>query len=135
MKLQALSYVIAGIAFLGIDFVWLSVMGNAFYRPHLGSLMLEKFLLPPAAAFYLLYPIGIGVFAVSPALQGGSALTALGHGLLFGLLAYATYNLTNLSTVRDWSPAVAAVDMAWGAAATGAAAIIAFWIVKLLTKA
>lgn len=135
MKIQALSYVIAGIAFLGIDFVWLSVMGNAFYRPHLGGLMLEKFLLPPAAAFYLLYPVGIGVFAVSPALQGGSALAAFGHGLLFGFLAYATYNLTNLATVRGWSSVVAAVDMAWGATATGAAAVIAFWIVKFLVKA
>jgi uncharacterized membrane protein len=135
MKTSVFTYLIAGIAFLGLDFVWLGVMGNALYRPQLGNLVLEKFLLPPAAAFYLIYPIGIAVFAVSPALQAGSALMALGYGLLFGFLAYATYNLTNMSTLRGWSAVVTTVDTFWGAVATGAAAIIAYWIMKLLTKA
>src|SRR3954469_9644838 len=129
MKTFALAYGFAGIAFLGLDIVWLGVMGNALYRPQLGSLVLEKFLLPPAAAFYLLYPVGIAVFAVSPALQASSAITALAHGLLFGFLAYATYNLTNMSTLRGWSPLVTAVDTGWGATVTGAAAIIGYWLV------
>ena len=79
-------------------------------------------ILGTAIAFYVIYPVGIAAFAVSPALRAGSGLTAVGYGLLFGLLAYATYNLTNMSTVRGWSPVVTVVDTAWGAAVTGAAA-------------
>jgi uncharacterized membrane protein len=135
MKTALLSYVVSGIAFLAIDAVWLGIMGNALYRPQLGSLVLEKFLLAPAIAFYLVYPVGIMVFAVAPGLQAASGVTALLHGLLFGFLAYATYNLTNLATLRGWSPLVTAIDIGWGAIATGAAAGVGYGIMRLLAKA
>ena len=135
MKTHVLAYLIGGFSFLALDAIWLGVMANLLYRPQLGNLLLEKFLVAPAAAFYLLYPVGITAFAVAPALQAGSALTALGNGLLFGLLAYATYNLTNMSTLRGWSPLVMVADNAWGATATGLAATICFWIMRALFKA
>jgi uncharacterized membrane protein len=134
MKPFLLHYFISGLVFLAVDAVWLGIMGSALYRPQLGNLMLEKFLLAPAIAFYLIYPVGIAVFAVGPALQAASGSLALGYGLLLGFLAYATYNLTNMATLRGWSPVVTLVDIGWGSVATGAAAFACFWILRLLGK-
>lgn len=134
MKPLLLPYLVSGLSFLALDALWLSVMGTTLYRSQLGNLVLEKFLLAPAVAFYLLYPVGIAVFAVGPALQAASGAVALGYGLLLGFLAYATYNLTNLATLRGWSPLVTAVDIGWGALATGAAGFAGFWILRLLGK-
>jgi uncharacterized membrane protein len=135
MKPLLLHYLVSGISFLALDAVWLSVMGPALYRPQLGSLMLDKFLLAPAIAFYLIYPVGIAVFAVGPALQAASGIIALGYGLLLGFLAYATYDLTNMATLRGWSAIVTAVDIGWGSIATGAAAFACFWILRFFGKA
>lgn len=134
MKAFLLHYLVSGLSFLALDAVWLSLMGTTLYRAQLGNLVLEKFLVAPAAAFYLLYPVGIAVFAVGPALQAASALTAFGYGLLLGVLAYGTYNLTNLATLRGWSPVVTVVDLGWGSFATGAAAVACIWILRLLGK-
>jgi len=135
MKTILLGYLFSGIAFLALDAVWLGVMGNALYRPQLGGLLLERFQLAPAIAFYLVYPVGIAVFAVAPALQGEASASALGHGLLLGFLAYATYNLTNMATLRGWSALVTGADMAWGATATAAAALAGYGALRLLGKA
>jgi uncharacterized membrane protein len=134
MKTTVLSYFASGIVFLGLDAVWLSVMGTPLYRAQLGNLMMERFLLAPAVAFYVVYPVGIAIFAVGPGLQAASGSVAFGYGLLFGFLAYATYNLTNMATVRGWSPVVTFVDIGWGAAATGAAALAGYWVVRLTAK-
>ncbi|WP_459855539.1 DUF2177 family protein [Dongia sp. agr-C8] len=134
MKTLVLPYLVSGLSFLALDAVWLSLMGTTLYRAQLGNLVLEKFLLAPAIAFYLIYPVGIAVFAVGPALQAASGAVALGYGLLLGFLAYATYNLTNMATLRGWSPLVTAADLGWGSFATGAAALACFWILRLLGK-
>lgn len=134
MKTIVQAYLVSGTAFLALDAVWLTVMANVLYRSQLGDLVLEKFLLPPAIAFYLVYPVGIAVFAVAPALQASSGVVALGYGLLLGFVAYATYNLTNLATLRGWSPLVTGLDTGWGAIATGAAASLGHWVVRLLNK-
>jgi uncharacterized membrane protein len=97
--------------------------------------MLDKILLAPAVAFYLVYPAGIAVFAVAPALQANAPTQALGYGLLLGLVAYATYNLTNLATLRGWSALVTIADNVWGATATGLAALAATAILRWLIKA
>ena len=135
MRVIVLSYFISGIVFLGLDAVWLSVMGTPLYRAQLGNLVLEKFLLAPAIVFYLAYPVGIAVFAVGPGLQAASGAVAFGYGVLFGFLAYVTYNLTNMATVRGWSSLVTVADIGWGSAATGAAALAGYWIVRLIAKA
>jgi uncharacterized membrane protein len=111
VKIYVFSYLISGLAFIALDFAWLSIMAKVLYRPLLGDMILEKFKLLPALAFYLLYPVGIAVFAVVPALTTAVGTTAIIHGLLFGLLAYATYNLTNQATLRNWSPVVTAIDL------------------------
>jgi uncharacterized membrane protein len=135
MKIIIQSYITSGIIFLALDAVWLSIMGNALYRPQLGNLMLDKFLIAPAIAFYVIYPVGIAVFAIAPALQAASSTAALGYGALFGLLAYATYNLTNLATLRGWSMLVTGADITWGSIASGAAAVAGYWVIRILGNA
>lgn len=122
------SYVAAGVAFLALDSIWLGTMGTRLYRPLLGDLVRDGFALAPAAAFYLLYLVGIVVFAVQPALESGRWSTALGYGLLLGLVAYGTYDLTNQATLKDWPIAITLIDMAWGTFATGMSATAAFLV-------
>jgi uncharacterized membrane protein len=94
----------------------------------MGALLAEPIRLGPAAAFYLLYLVGDVYFAVQPALASGRWSDALLLGLLFGLIAYATYDLTALAVVRGWPVGLSLVDMAWGAALTAAAATAAAFV-------
>lgn len=118
----AAAYAVTALAFLGLDAVWLSTMADRLYRPALGHLMLEKFALGPAAAFYFLYVAGIVGFAVAPSVAAGSATGGLLRGAALGFIAYATYDLTNKATLRGWPWSVTLVDLAWGTVATGLAA-------------
>jgi uncharacterized membrane protein len=118
----AAAYGVTALAFLGLDAVWLSTMADRLYRPALGNLMADKFALGPAAAFYFLYVAGVVGFAVAPAVASGSATGALLRGAALGLVAYATYDLTNQATLRAWPWSVTLADMAWGTVATGLAA-------------
>ena len=126
MKKFLAAYVAVLIVMLALDFVWLSVTGGPLYRRVLGDLLLEKFNVAPAALFYLLYGVGVVVFAVSPAFDAPAWTSALWRGLLFGGVAYATYDLTNQATLRSWSTALTAADLIWGAVLTGVAAITAY---------
>jgi len=126
------AYIVSLVVFLGVDFVWLTTMGAALYRSTLGDLLAPSVRLAPAAVFYLAYPIGIVVFAVSPALAAESWLRAVGLGALFGALAYATYDLTNFATLRTWSLQITVLDIAYGAIASGAAAVAAYFAVKAI---
>lgn len=101
--------------FLAIDLVWLAVVARGFYRNQLGFLLAEEPNWAAAVAFYLLFVAGLLVFAIVPGLQAGSAWRALGLGAFLGLVAYATYDLTNLATIKNWPLAVTLVDLAWGA--------------------
>ena len=116
------AYVASGVVFLAGDLMWLSAMGPRLYRPALGSLLADRFRAGPAIVFYLLYVAGILIFAVEPGLREGVWRKALVSGALFGLMAYATYDLTNQATLRLWSTTVTVVDVAWGAAITALAA-------------
>jgi uncharacterized membrane protein len=95
--------------------------------------MLERFALAPAVAFYLIYIAGVVVFAVSPALQSGRWTTALGYGALLGLMAYATYDLTNQATLKDWSWTVTIADLCWGTFVTAVSAAAAARITMAIT--
>ena len=106
MKLTIVAYLATAIAMLGIDSIWLSLTASRLYKPQLKDLLLEKFNVAPAAGFYLLYVAGIVFFAVFPALATGRWTTALGRGAALGLVAYATYDLTNQATLRGWSTTV-----------------------------
>lgn len=124
----AAAYLAAAFVFLALDAVWLSAMASRLYQPHIGHLMAPTVDWLAAALFYPLYLLGLLVFAVRPALVQGRAAPALRLGALFGLIAYATYDLTNQATLRDWSWAVTVADLAWGAFVSGSAAGAAAWI-------
>jgi uncharacterized membrane protein len=107
-----------------LDGIWLLVVARSFYRQHLGFLMADAPNWAAAGAFYVIYAVGVTVFATMPGVEEGSALAAAWRGALFGLVAYATYDLTNMATLRGWPTILTVVDMAWGTAlsAAGAAA-------------
>lgn len=115
------------VTFWILDALWLGLLMKNFYRSRLGGLLREQPQLLAVAAFYLLYVVGIFVFAVRPAIATGGCLRAALLGALFGFFAYMTYDLTNLATLRGWSLSLALVDIAWGALASGAAAAAGCW--------
>jgi uncharacterized membrane protein len=130
----ALLYVVTSLAFFSIDLVWLGVVARDFYREQLGHLLADEVGWGAAIAFYLLYIGGILYFCVLPALREGSLGRAVRHGALFGLIAYSTYDLTNLATLRGFPPAVVAVDLAWGTLLTGATSAIGFLAARRLAR-
>jgi uncharacterized membrane protein len=122
------AYAATATVFLAVDFLWLSFIARSFYLEKLGGLLLEKPKLGAAAAFYAVYVVGIVIFAVSPGLRSGSLLVAIGYGALFGLFAYATYDMTNYATLKDWPLSVSLIDMIWGACLTASSAAIGFLV-------
>ena len=128
----ALLYGASVLAFFAIDFVWLSTMTASFYKPRLGALLAEQPNLAAAVVFYLLYVVGILLFAVLPALEKDSLALAARWGALFGLFTYATYELTNLATIRDWPVRVVVVDTLWGVVLCVAVAVVGFLIGRWL---
>jgi len=125
------AYIATAVIFLGLDAIWLSQIALGMYRQELGSLLLDKPNLPIAAAFYLLYVAGIVILAVIPALGDGGWIKALLLGAVLGLVAYGTYDITNLSTLKGWSTKLALIDIAWGAGLTAVSATIGWWAVRL----
>jgi uncharacterized membrane protein len=110
------------IALLVLDLVWLKFAMGPIFRAELGDWVKQDIGLVPAALFYLLYVVGIFIFAVKPALLSTSPMTyAIGYGALLGLVAYGAYDLTNLATLRAWTPRLAMIDMAWGTFLTAVA--------------
>ena len=115
------AYVATAIVFFGLDFVWLSRM-LGFYQSQLGELLLDKPRLGYAGAFYALYVVGVVILVVLPATEGGGWVNALLGGALLGLVAYGTYDMTNMATLKAWPLQVALLDMAWGTLLTALAA-------------
>jgi uncharacterized membrane protein len=126
------------IAFLGvflpmlvIDAVWLTVMSKFFYNKYLAHLLSESPHLLPAGIFYVIYSLGVAFLIVLPALEGGfSNSKTFFYGAIFGFVAYATYDLTNHATLKDWPLTVTVVDMVWGALLTGTLSLIALLVTK-----
>lgn len=131
MLIFVTAYAAAAVAFLALDFVWLTVAGALLYKPMLGTMLAAEPLLPVAALFYLFYVVGLVVFAILPAANAGSWLMALGLGALLGLIAYGTYDITNLATLRDWPVLVSVIDMAWGAVVSATAALAGYAALRM----
>jgi len=122
----ALRYFSALIVLVALDALWLSYFARAVFRPTLGDILLDTPRWGAAGLFYLLYALGIVLFAVMPAMRGGSWMSAALSGALFGFFAYMTYDLTNLATLKAWSLRLALIDIAWGALATALAAAASY---------
>lgn len=122
-------YLLTVPVFFLIDMVWLGVVAKGFYQNQLSHL-LGPVNWPAAIIFYLLFIVGIIIFAVMPAVDAGSVTKAIMLGALFGFFTYATYDLTNLATLKDWPLAVVFVDIAWGAVLSGSVATLSFLLAK-----
>lgn len=120
----ALAYFATLVLFAAVDITWLMTMGARLYKQTLGDILLPDINIGPAVAFYLIYPAGLLYFAIIPSLKSGSSSVALLNGALFGMFAYATYELTNYATLRNWTLQITVVDIAYGAIASGAVAAV-----------
>jgi uncharacterized membrane protein len=126
-----IAYLSVLLSMAAIDAVWLKVM-KGFYVEHIGHLMAQKPTLIAGAVLYLLYAVGVTTLIIMPALNSGSSfLRVFLLGLLFGLVAYGAYDLTNQATLKEWPIIVTIVDMAWGALITGTIAVIGLYIARL----
>jgi uncharacterized membrane protein len=128
------AYGTALVVFGAVDAIWLSLIGNRLYRPVLADILLANLRPTPAVLFYLLFPVGIVVFVAMPAVRAGGMSAAGVYGLLFGIIAYATYDLTNYATLRNWTLQLAITDIVYGALATALASIVAVMVARLFSS-
>ncbi len=118
-------YAISVPIFFAIDMVWLGLIASNFYRTKLAHVM-GDINWTAAIIFYLVFLVGLVFFAIYPAVEKGQWTTALVYGALFGFFTYATYDLTNLATLRDWPLSVTLVDMMWGTILGGSVAVVTY---------
>jgi uncharacterized membrane protein len=132
MVALVISYFVTLVTFAAIDMAWLGTMASRFYKPMLGDIAIAGVNLPPAVIFYAIYPVGLTIFAIEPALRAGSSVNALTYGALFGFFTYATYDLSNQATLRNWTLSLTAVDMAWGTFLAALTSAVTFWTISKL---
>jgi uncharacterized membrane protein len=123
-------YGVVAVVFLGFDAIWLGVVAKGFYAASLATLLADRPNFAVAGLFYAIYILGIVVFVALPACEAGSWGRAAIRGALFGCVAYAAYDLTNLATLRNWPVALTMVDIAWGAFVTAVSAAAGVAIVQ-----
>lgn len=127
-------YLITLPVFFATDMVWLGFIARGFYRARLGFLLRDSFDWKAAILFYLIFIFGLVFFAIAPSFQNRSWLEAITKGALFGLITYATYDLTNQATVKDWPFLVTIVDLMWGTFLAGSVSSISFAIANKLFR-
>ncbi len=114
--------------FLAIDMVWLGLISKNFYSTQIGFLMNDQINWISAVLFYLLFCLGLVILVIKPSLQKKSLKDAILKGALFGLVSYATYDLTNLATLKNWPILVTVVDLVWGTVLSSLVSVAAFLI-------
>ena len=134
LKQTFLTYLIAFVVFFAVDMVWLGLVARGFYRKHLGAMLSPKVNWPAAILFYLLFIAGLVVFAVKPVLLKGGTGEAAALGAFLGLICYATYDLTNLATLKNWPVIVTVVDLIWGTILGGSVSLITAVLSRALLK-
>jgi Predicted membrane protein len=130
MKLLITSTFLTALIFLIIDVIWLSFAVKSFYRPNLGNLLVDQPVMWAAILFYLVYVFGLTVVIINPSLVSDLNLNFLFKAFMFGLVAYGTYNLTNMATIKEWSEKVVFVDMIWGGCLTALSSYLGIFIAK-----
>lgn len=129
------AYVTSLVSMAVLDAAWLGFIAPAFYKKHIGFLLADKPNWIAAVLFYLIFIVGVTLFVVYPGWKDAWGLLKVGLlGALFGLVTYATYDLTNQATLKNWPTIVTAVDMVWGAVLTAAVSVVAVSILKALVK-
>ncbi len=129
-----LTYSLTAVVFFAVDMLWLGILAKGIYRKYLGGMMSEEVNWTAAIIFYLIFIAGILVFVVEPAVERGSWMRAITLGAFFGIIAYATYDLTNLATLKGWPLPIVFIDIAWGAVLTGSTSVAGFFIMRWIGK-
>ena len=129
-----IAFVTAAVVFLAMDFTWLSQTNATIYRPIIGELLSPTLRVRPAIAFYVLYLAGLIFFAVAPGLKSGGLRRVALNGALYGLCAYATYDLTNQATLKLWSTKLTLLDLGWGMTVSLVAACAGYLAASLLAR-
>lgn len=123
-------FLVTFIIFMVIDVMWLGLFAKKFYRKHLGFIMSDKFNMPVAVLFYVVFIIGLLFFVVGPAIKTQSFAYALLAGILFGLITYGTYDLTNMATLKDWPKTITIIDLIWGSSLCGIVSLVSYLLFK-----
>jgi uncharacterized membrane protein len=126
------AYLLTFAVFFVIDMAWLGFIAKDFYRKHLDGFLSDQVNWPAAFIFYLLFIVGVFTFAILPAVEKDSVRSAMILGGLFGFFTYATYDFTNLATLKNWPILVVAVDVVWGIVLTGIVSTAGFYITRWL---
>ena len=124
-KMLVVAFAVTAVVFLILDAIWLGLITRNLYQREIGELLLPKPNFSAAAIFYVIYIVGLVYFCVVPGVAEQSVMRGLVNGALFGTVAYATYDLTNLATLKGWSTALVFIDITWGAVASAAASAVA----------
>jgi uncharacterized membrane protein len=132
MKLKL--YLITFLAFLAIDSLWLGLVAPSFYRSQIGYIMAETPNFFAAGLFYLVFIFGMVVFIVEPGVREGTLMQSVSRGALFGLVTYATYDLTNLATLEGWPVLLTVVDLTWGTVLSAAVTLVSVWAGRRFIK-
>ena len=130
-KTLIISFFFVSTIFLVVDVIWLSITVKSLYKPALGSLLRDKPVMWAAVLFYIIYMIGITLIILKPALDNDSIFQALWTGIVFGVVAYGTYNLTNMATIKNWSSSIVWIDMIWGGLLTGFSSGASIYLTKI----
>ena len=125
-----ISYALTFAVFLLIDMAWLGFIAKGLYKKYLGGFLSEQVNWTAAIVFYLLFVVGVFIFAIMPSVEKGSVVSAITLGALFGFFTYATYDLTNLATLKNWPLTIVFIDILWGSVLTGIVSTAGFYIVK-----
>lgn len=133
IKTVVISYLLTFIVFLAIDMIWLGFVARSLYRKYLGDFLSDKVNWTAAFIFYLIFVIGISIFAIYPAVNKDSVYNALLLGALFGFFTYATYDMTNLATLKGWPVPIVIIDIIWGAVLSALVSLSGFFIVKWIS--
>ncbi|QIA06495.1 DUF2177 family protein [Draconibacterium halophilum] len=133
IKTVLISYLLTFIVFLAVDMLWLGVVAKNLYSRYLGGFLSDKINWTAAFVFYLLFVAGILIFAVYPAINKQSVQHALLMGALFGFFTYATYDLTNLATLKGWPLPIVIIDIAWGTILSATVAYSGFQLTKWIS--
>jgi uncharacterized membrane protein len=126
----AVAYVVTLVVFLGLDFSFVLGLAAPIYKQELGPLLLTSFKAAPSVLFYLIYMFGVVLFVIAPALKEGRWQRATMLGVAFGLVAYATYDLTNLGTMKGFSEKITLIDLTWGMVVTGVSSTVGYLAAK-----
>ena len=130
IKSILISYIITFVVFLMVDMLWLGVIAKNIYQKYLGGFLLDNVNWTAAIIFYFIFVVGISIFAIYPAVNKDSVFNAILMGALFGFFTYATYDLTNLATLKGWPLTIVFIDILWGTTLSAIVSFFGFYIVK-----